>query len=157
MSAFFRVIPLLPHNNGTLIFSKRATPWTPRSAYECLIKTFQLTGLQPKNFNTDQGCQFSSKEWLEPLEQNGIQISMDGKRCWCDNVFIERLWRSIKHEKLRLWSYSTLQDLEALVEDWMDFYNLCRWHQELSNRTPWSLYQEAQLETAKTKLTPLTI
>lgn len=113
-----------------------------------LNTAFHLTGRQPKIFNTDQGSQFSSKEWVETLESKGVQISMDGKGCWRDNVFIERLWRSIKYEKLRLWSYSTLQDLEALVEDWMDFYNHRRRHQGLSNRTPWSLYQEAKLEAA---------
>lgn len=113
-----------------------------------LNKAFQRTGRQPTIFNTDQGSQFSSKEWVDALEGKGIQISMDGKGCWRDNVFIERLWRSIKYEKLRLWSYSTLQDLEALVEDWMDFYNHRRRHQGLADRTPWSLYQEAQLEAA---------
>ena len=65
---------------------------------------------------------------------------MDGKGRWMDNVFIERLWRSIKYEKLRLWSYNTVGDLRRLVADWMQFYNHERKHQALDYATPWSLY-----------------
>ena len=82
------------------------------------------------------------------IESRGIKVSMDGKGCWRDNVFIERLWRSIKYEKLRLWSYSTVLELEALVDDWMEFYNHRRRHQSLSNRTPWGVYEEAQQQVA---------
>ena len=113
-----------------------------------LRKAFELTGRQPKIFNTDQGSQFSSKEWVGEIESRGIKVSMDGKGCWRDNVFIERLWRSIKYEKLRLWSYSNVPELEALVDDWMEFYNHRRRHQSLSNQTPWSVYQEAQRKAA---------
>ena len=113
-----------------------------------LRKAFQRTGRQPKIFNTDQGSQFTSKEWIHEIESRGIKVSMDGKGCWRDNVFIERLWRSIKYEKLRLWSYSNIPELTALVEDWMEFYNHRRRHQSLSNCTPWNVYQEAQSEAA---------
>ncbi len=98
------------------------------------------TGRKPTIFNTDQGSQFSSSEWTGELKKNGIQISMDGKGRWMDNVFIERLWRSIKYEKLRLWSYNTVGDLRRLVADWMQFYNHERKHQALDYATPWSLY-----------------
>ena len=98
------------------------------------------TGRKPKIFNTDQGSQFSSREWTGELKKNGIQISMDGKGRWMDNVFIERLWRSIKYEKLRLWSYDTIGELRGLVTDWMEFYNHRRKHQALDYATPWSLY-----------------
>ena len=67
-----------------------------------LRKAFKVTGRQPKIFNTDQGSQFSGKEWISEIESRNIKVSMDGKGCWRDNVFIERLWRSIKYEKLRL-------------------------------------------------------
>lgn len=113
-----------------------------------LNRAFELTGRQPKIFNTDQGSQFGCKEWIDALESRGIAVSMDGKGCWRDNVFIERLWRSIKYEKLRLWSYSNIIELHDLVADWMDFYNHRRRHQALANRTPWSLYQEAQRAAA---------
>ena len=98
------------------------------------------TGRKPRIFNTDQGSQFSSSEWTGELKKNGIQISMDGKGRWMDNVFIERLWRSIKYEKLRLWSYDTIGELRGLVTDWMEFYNHRRKHQALDYATPWSLY-----------------
>ena len=98
------------------------------------------TGRKPRIFNTDQGSQFSSSEWTGELKKNGIQISMDGKGRWMDNVFIERLWRSIKYEKLRLWSYDTIGELRGLVTDWMEFYNNRRKHQALDYATPWSLY-----------------
>ncbi|MGB0993585.1 MAG: transposase, partial [Akkermansiaceae bacterium] len=88
----------------------------------------------------DQGSQFSSREWTSELQAQGVQISMDGKGRWMDNVFIERLWRSIKYEKLRLWSYDTVGELRGLVSDWMEFYNYRRKHQALDYVTPWSIY-----------------
>ncbi|MEO1856465.1 MAG: integrase core domain-containing protein [Rubritalea sp.] len=90
----------------------------------------------------------SSKEWVGEIESRGIKVNMDGKGCWRDNVFIIRLWRSIKYEKLRLWSYSSVPELDTCVDDWMEFYNHRRGHQSLSNQTPWSYYQEAQRHTA---------
>ncbi len=85
---------------------------------------------------------------MAELSSNGIEISMDGKGRWMDNVFIERLWRSIKSEKLRLWSYDGITDLRSLVDDWMEFYNHRRKHQGLGYCTPWSLYSEQQQEAA---------
>lgn len=105
-----------------------------------LKKALDLTGRNPKIFNTDQGSQFSSAEWTGQLKKHGIQISMDGKGRWMDNVFIERLWRSIKYEKLRLWSYDTIGELRGLVSDWMEFYNYRRKHQSHDYATPWSIY-----------------
>ncbi|NWK57570.1 IS3 family transposase [Verrucomicrobiaceae bacterium N1E253] len=105
-----------------------------------LRKALVSTGRKPKIFNTDQGSQFSSAEWTDELKKEGVRISMDGKGRWMDNVFIERLWRSIKYEKLRLWSYHTVGDLRSLVADWMEFYNHRRKHQSLDYATPWSTY-----------------
>jgi putative transposase len=109
-----------------------------------LKNAMTLTGRKPRIFNTDQGSQFSSAEWTSELKQNGIQISMDGKGRWMDNVFIERLWRSIKYEKLRLWSYDSIGELRTLVGDWMEFYNHRRKHQGLGYCTPWSHYSRPQ-------------
>ena len=113
-----------------------------------LKNAMALTGRKPKIFNTDQGSQFSSAEWTSELLANGIQISMDGKGRWMDNVFIERLWRSIKYEKLRLWSYSSIGELRTLVTDWMEFYNHRRKHQGLGYATPWSHYSKPQEQAA---------
>ena len=65
---------------------------------------------------------------------------MDGKGRWMDNVFIERLWRSLKYEKTRLWSYETIPELKEHIDDWMDYYNHRRKHQHLKYQTPWSIY-----------------
>ena len=71
---------------------------------------------------------------------------MDGKGRWMDNVFIERLWRSIKYEKIRLHSYETVHELRALVDEWMTFYNHQRHHQHHDGQTPWSQYEPEQLK-----------
>ena len=71
-----------------------------------LRKAISSTGRKPKIFNTDQGSQFTGQDWIGELKKNDIQISMDGKGRWMDNVFIERLWRSLKYEKIRLYSSS---------------------------------------------------
>jgi len=108
-------------------------------ALEAAIKR---TGRKPQIFNTDQGSQFTGKDWLGSLKAHGIQISMDGKGRWMDNVFIERLWRSLKYEKIRLFSYNTMGELRQHVVDWMDFYNHERMHQHLGYETPWSHYEK---------------
>ena len=113
-----------------------------------LKKAMERTGRKPKIFNTDQGSQFSSAEWTSELVNNGIQISMDGKGRWMDNVFIERLWRSIKYEKLRLWSYDNIEELRSLTSDWMEFYNHRRKHQGLNYTTPWSNYSQRRKHAA---------
>lgn len=107
------------------------------------------TGRKPQIFNTDQGSQFSSDDWINVLKSHEIQISMDGKGRWMDNVFIERLWRSIKYEKIRLYSYDTVPELRRHVDEWMNFYNHERTHQSLDDQTPWSQY--APLEATPLK------
>jgi putative transposase len=96
----------------------------------------QSAGRLPEIFNTDQGSQFTSQEWTGQLEGLGIAISMDGKGRWMDNVFIERLWRSVKHEEIYLREYATVTELEAGLEHWFKRYNTWRPHQHLDNRTP---------------------
>lgn len=113
-----------------------------------LKEALRRTGRKPKIFNTDQGSQFTGKEWISELQKQGIQISMDGRGRWMDNVFIERLWRSLKYEKLRLWSYQTISELRALTANWIDFYNHRRKHQTHGYNTPWSVYQGAISQAA---------
>jgi putative transposase len=107
-----------------------------------LRRAMAQTGRTPEIFNTDQGSQFTSREWVGRLEGAGVRVSMDGKGRWMDNVFIERLWRSLKYEKLRLWSYRSIPELEGHIRWWMDYYNHERKHQHLDYATPWSLYGE---------------
>ena len=102
-------------------------------------------------FNTDQGSQFTSPEWTGRIEGLGIQVSMDGKGRWMDNVFIERLWRSYKYEDLYLKEYATLAELEVGIRQWMERYNTWRPHQNLGNKTPAQVY-----ETNRKPATPAT-
>ena len=106
-----------------------------------LRRAMATTGRVPDIFNTDQGSQFTSREWVGELEAAGVSVSMDGRGRWMDNVFIERLWRSLKYEKLRLWSYRDIPELEGHIRWWMDYYNHQRKHQHLGYATPWSLYR----------------
>ena len=102
------------------------------------------SGRRPEIFNTDQGSQFTSTEWTKEIESNGIKVSMDGKGRWMDNVFIERLWRSLKYEKTRLWIYETIPELKEHIDEWMGYYNHQRKHQHLKYQTPWSIYGSPQ-------------
>lgn len=94
----------------------------------------------PEIFNTDQGSQFTSEEFIEKLNSHGIQISMDGKGRWMDNVFIERLWRSVKYEDVYLKAYSSIAEARQGLKEYFEFYNRRRRHQSLDRRTPDEVY-----------------
>jgi len=110
---------------------------------EALENALTATGRVPEIFNTDQGCQFTSTEWTGRLLDLGIKISMDGRGRWMDNVFIERLWRSIKYEEIYLFEHSTVTALRAGVAKWFARYNDWRPHETLGNLTPAVFYQNA--------------
>ena len=112
-----------------------------------LRKAMARTGRAPEIFNTDQGSQFTSKEWVGELESAGVRVSMDGRGRWMDNVFIERLWRSLKYEKLRLWSYRDIPELENHIDNWIGYYNHRRKHQHLDYAKPWDLYEKMTKQT----------
>ena len=112
-----------------------------RFCLEALAEAVNVAGRGPRVFNTDQGCQFTSREWTGALENLGARISMDGKGRWMDNVFIERLWRSLKCEDIHLKGYRDLLELEAGVSRWIGDYNRERIHQHLGYATPWSVYR----------------
>ena len=90
----------------------------------------------PEIFNTDQGCQFTSQEFTGLLQVHDIQISMDGAGRWRDNVFVERLWRSLKYEEVYLHAYETVCDAQDGVARYITFYNQIRPHRALDGRTP---------------------
>jgi len=97
---------------------------------------------RPEIFNTDQGCQFTSLEFTGLLNAQGIQISMDGRGCWRDNVVVERLWRSLKYEEVYLRAYGTVQDAQRGLARYVQFYNQRRPHRALDGRTPDCVYWE---------------
>jgi putative transposase len=94
----------------------------------------------PEVFNTDQGVQFTSASFTSRLEAAGAKVSMDGKGRCLDNVFVERLWRSVKYEEVYLWRHETVLALEAGLARYFGYYNEERRHQSLANRTPAEVY-----------------
>ena len=93
----------------------------------------------PDIFNTDQGSQFTSQTFTDQLKQHHIRISMDGKGCWMDNVFIERLWRSVKYEEVYLHAYDSISEAREGLKRYFEFYNAKRKHQTLE-ATPDQVY-----------------
>jgi len=94
----------------------------------------------PEVFNTDQGVQFTAAAWTGRLERAGVAVSMDGRRRWLDNVFVERLWRSVKHEDVYVWGYEGVPALAEGLGRYFPFYNKERPHQSLGYRTPAEVY-----------------
>lgn len=97
---------------------------------------------KPAIFNTDQGCQFTSLEFTGLLKQNGIAISMDGRGCWRDNVFVERLWRTVKYDEVYLKAYESVTEARQGLERYFAFYNQGRPHTALDDKTPDEFYAE---------------
>jgi putative transposase len=96
---------------------------------------------KPEIFNTDQGAQFTSAAFTGKLAAAGVAISMDGRGRFMDNIFIERLWRSIKYEEVHLKAYADGREARAGIGEWMNFYNSRRPHQAMNNKTPMSVYR----------------
>ena len=96
---------------------------------------------KPDIFNTDQGSQFTSTAFIGVLAKAETKISMDGRGRWMDNVFIERLWRSLKYEDIYLKGYADGVEAKAGIADWISFYNNRRPHQALANRTPMAVWR----------------
>lgn len=94
----------------------------------------------PEIFNSDQGCQFTSFAFTSRLEQQSIKISMDGRGRYLDNIFIERLWRSLKYEEVYLKSYETVSEARKSIAEYFQFYNHERPHQSHNNKTPAEVY-----------------
>jgi putative transposase len=105
----------------------------------------------PEIFNTDQGSQFTSENFTKILKQNQIAISMDGKGRFLDNIFVERLWRSLKYEEVYLKAYENIKEARASIAEWIRFYNFDRPHQALGYSTPWEVYQQTKIEEQKEK------
>ena len=95
---------------------------------------------KPEIFNTDQGAQFTSTAFTGRLQTAGIRISMDGRGRWMDNVFIERVWRSLKYEEVHLKAYTGGHEARAGIGEWMIFYNTRRFHQALGYKTPMAVW-----------------
>jgi putative transposase len=99
---------------------------------------------QPEIFNSDQGVQFTSQQYTQRLEAAGVKLSMDGKGRCLDNVFVERLWRSVKYEEIYLKAYQDGLQAEEELRKYFLFYSYERPHQALDYRTPWEVYQDGR-------------
>lgn len=115
---------------------------------DCLEEALKRCG-KPEVFNSDQGVQFTSEAFTGVLTREGIKISMDGRGRALDNIFVERLWRSIKYEDIYLRGYASMGELMIGLTEYFDFYNGERPHQSLSNLTPDQVYKTGQGGGAK--------
>ena len=132
-------------------FSRRVLAWrlsiTMETDFcvEALREAMDRYG-QPEIFNTDQGVQFTSAAFLDELETQGVRISMDGKGRFLDNIFIERLWRSLKYEEVFIKAYGSVRRGASGIGGWLTFYNDERPHQALDYRTPRAVFEGAACE-----------
>jgi len=125
--------------------SRRVLAWRLSNTMDtsfCLDALEEATDLYgaPEIFNTDQGSQFTSEEFISALESRVIRISMDGKGRWKDNIFVERLWKSVKYEEVYLKAYDSLGDARNQLEAYFNYYNHQRRRQGLDGRTPDEVY-----------------
>jgi len=126
-------------------YSRKVLSWRlsntmdTRFCVEALEEAITKYG-RPEIFNTDQGSQFTSVEWTNILKSNGIAISMDGKGRWMDNVFIERLWRSLKYECVYLNAFETGLQAKENIGKWIKHYNQDRPHSVFNGQTPSEVY-----------------
>ena len=106
---------------------------------------------RPEVFNTDQGVQFTARAWTSRLEKAGVSVSMDGRGRCLDNVFVERLWRTVKYENVFLRRYESVPELERGLRSYFAFYNGERLHQSLGYRSPVEVYHGVSGKKARTK------
>ncbi len=129
-------------------FSRRVLSWrlsiTMETDFcvEALTEAMERYG-QPEIFNTDQGVQFTSTGFVDELAERGVRISMDGKGRFLDNIFIERLWRSLKYEEVFIKAYGSVPEARIGIGEWLRFYNDERPHQALDYRTPTAVFHGA--------------
>jgi putative transposase len=127
-------------------FSRRVLAWRLSTGMdgefciEALREAIDRFG-SPDIFNTDQGVQFTSAAFTGVLAANGVRISMDGKGRYLDNIFIERLWRSLKYEDIYIKAYASVPEARRGIGGWLTFYNDERLHQTLGYRTPCEVFQ----------------
>lgn len=126
------------------VYSRYVVSWQISTTLEttfCIeaLKIGLIKGM-PEIINSDQGCQFTSEEWISFLKGNQIKISMTGKGRCLDNIYIERFWRSVKREEFYLNAYSTIKELKNAIGAYIEFYNERRWHQSLGYKTPATIY-----------------
>jgi putative transposase len=127
------------------IYSRFVLAWKISNTMEAIFCLEALdsalkTGKRPEILNTDQGVQFTSQAWVDRVQINNIKVSMDGIGRWIDNVFIERFWRTLKHEHVLLHSFESIKAAYHSIASFIDTYNHRRLHQSLGYKTPAEVY-----------------
>ena len=138
---FMYLFAIIDWHSRKIIDWELSTTLDTEFCLRCLKRAL-TTHEKPEIINSDQGCQFTSREWIECLQSAGITISMDGKGRWLDNVAIERFWRSIKYEDIYLYSYENPQNLAYGIRVYIQRYNGRRPHASLAYATPDEMYYE---------------
>jgi putative transposase len=136
---FMYLVAILDVASRKVLSFRLSNTLTTDFCVEALEEAMRKYG-RPEIFNTDQGSQFTSEEWIAPLKAAGIAISMDGKGRWIDNVFIERLWRSVKYEEVYLRGYANGTEARHSLTRYFSFYNDKRLHENLDYTTPDEVY-----------------
>lgn len=129
-------------------FSRKVLSWRISNSLDvdfCIdaLEESLSTYLAPTVFNSDQGAQFTANTFTDCLKASGVQISMDGRGRYHDNIFIERLWRSLKYELIYIKAFENGQELRQEVEQWFNWYNQVRPHQRLNYSTPNQVYYDS--------------
>ena len=127
---------------------KVAVTLEARHAREIIEQAFARYGV-PQIVNTDQGSQFTAEEFTQAVLSKGCKLSMDGRGAWRDNVFVERLWRSVKYERVYLMAYDSVGAARASIAQYFDWYNTERPHSSLERTTPMKVYEELLPKLAK--------
>jgi putative transposase len=136
---FVFLVAILDWATRKVLAHRVATSMTSDFCIEALEEAIEKYGL-PEIFNTDQGSQFTSVAFTDVLKDHDIQISMDGKGRWVDNVFVERLWKSVKYEHVYLHAYDSVLEAKQQLASYFEFYNTGRPHSSLGGQTPDTAY-----------------
>jgi putative transposase len=145
----------LRHGFGYLVvimdwFSRYVLSWEVSNTLEAdfCVSALEaaLRGARPEISNTDQGSQFTSEDYIGKLEKAEVRISMDGKGRFLDNIFVERLWRTVKYEDIFIRDYETLSDARVGLRSYFPFYNDERFHEALAYQTPAQVYSRGALQ-----------
>lgn len=138
---FVYLVAVMDWYSRRVLSWKVSTTMDTRFCVEALEEAIEQHG-SPEIFNTDQGSQFTSDDFTSVLKKNDIKISMDGKGRWVDNVFVERLWRSVKYEEVYLKAYDSVAEARHSLGQYFEFYNFERRHQSLGEQTPDTIYNQ---------------
>jgi putative transposase len=136
---FVYVVAIMDWHTRHVLSWRLSTTQDTQCCLEALEEAMERHG-KPLIFNTDQGSQFTSSAWTGALQKAGIRISMDGKGNWTDNVFIERLWRSMKYECVYLNAFDSIREAQDAIGYWMRYYNEERPHSTFGDQTPSEVY-----------------